>query len=142
LVHPIGLVFGLYEEVSFSGINNELSRYAERFQSVPEFVGLDRGTFGIALTDYDQGGGLHILDEMNWRTFLINGGVVVNGCAEEGNHPLVNQVLAVVTLPIGYARSRHGAAETVRLRYGPHGHEPAVTPASHAQTRRIDRMFP
>ena len=53
---------------------------------------------------------------------------------------MIDQVLAIITLPIGKAGTRDGATETVGLRDCPHRHEPAVTPAGHAQTRRVDRV--
>src|SRR6266704_726853 len=101
---------------------------------MPEFVGLRSRALRIALTDNDQRRSLHVLDKVNGRTLLVSGGVVVNRRTEEGNHPLINQVLAIVTLPIGNASTRYGATETVGLRDSPHGHVAAVTPASHAQT--------
>src|SRR2546430_8279176 len=124
--------------MAFAGINDQLCRNTKRLQGVPEFVGLRRRTFRIALTDYHQGGGLHILNEVNRRTLLVNGGIVVNRCAEERNHPLIDQVLAIVTLPVGNAGTGDSAAETVSLADSPHGHKAAVTPAGHAETRRID----
>jgi hypothetical protein len=77
-IHSIDLVLRLHKKMPFAGIHDELRRHTERPQSVPEFVGLRRGALGITLTDDDQGGGLHVLDVMNRRTFLINCGVVVN----------------------------------------------------------------
>src|SRR2546430_7827498 len=127
--------------MAFAGIYDELRRHTKRLQGVPEFVGLRSGAFCVVLTDNDEGGGLDVLDEVNGRTFLVNGGIVVNSCAEERDHPLIAQVLAIVTLPICKASTRHGPTETIGLRNCPHGHEPAVTPAGHAETRRIDWIF-
>src|SRR5947199_1087505 len=115
--------------MAFAGIDDELGRHLERSQCVPEFVGLLRRTFGVVLTNNDERWSLHVLDEMNRRTFFVNGGIVVDRCAEERDHPLIDQVLAVVTLPIGNAGARGRGAETSCLRHCPHRHVSAVTPA-------------
>ena len=54
---------------------------------------------------------------------------------------MIDQVLAIITLPIGNAGPRDGATETIGLGDCPHGHEPAVTPAGHTETRRVDRVL-
>src|SRR2546427_8697353 len=141
LVHPVGLVFGFHEEVAFAGIDDELGRHLERSQCVPEFVGLRRRTFRIVLTNNHERWSLHVLDEMNRRTFFVNGWIVVNRRAEERDHPLIDQVLAVVTLPIGDAGAGDSAVETICLRDCPHRHKSAVTPPGHAETILIDRIF-
>src|SRR5206468_6607523 len=127
--------------MALAGINNELRRNTERLQSMPKFVGLRSRALRVALADNDKGGGLHVLDEMNGRTFLVSGGIVVNRCAEEWDHPLIDQVLAIVTVPICKASTCDGATETIGLRDSPHGHEPAVTPAGHAEVLRVNRIF-
>src|SRR5947208_15340460 len=43
---------------------------------------------------------------------------------------------------MGNAGAGTGATEAMGLRNSPHGHEPAVTAPGHAETRRIDRIFP
>src|SRR5438046_10306129 len=83
LLQSAGLVLRFDEEMAFARINNELCRHAERFQRVPEFVRLRRGTFRVALTDDDKGGGLYVLDEVNGRTFLVDGCIIENESAEE-----------------------------------------------------------
>src|SRR5437879_1412677 len=93
-------MLGLNEHMAFAGINDELRRHSERFQSVPEFVGLRCRAFRVALTDNDKSGCLYILDEVNRRTFLVHGAIIVNRCAEERDHPLAYQVLTIVALPI------------------------------------------
>src|SRR5436190_607922 len=68
LLQSAGLVLRFDEEMAFARINNELCRHAERFQRVPEFVRLRRGTFRVTLTDNNQCRRLHVLDEANGRT--------------------------------------------------------------------------
>src|SRR5207249_4505255 len=97
--------------------------------------------FGVTLADDHEGGGLHIFDETNGRTFFINSRIVVNGRAEERDHPLIDQILPIVTLPIRDASTGDGGAEAIRLRHGPHSHEPAVAPAGHTETVGIDWIF-
>src|SRR6266496_4201271 len=108
---------------------------------MPEFVRLRCGAFRIALADDDERGRFHIFNEAYGRTFLINRWIVVHGSAEERDHPLTNQVLTIVTLPIRNAGTRDSSAETICLRDSPHGHEPAVTPAHHAETVGINWIF-
>src|SRR5262249_40626225 len=57
------------------------------------------------------------------------------------DHPLIDQVLAIVTLPIRNAGTCDSGVETVGLRDGPHGHEPAVTPTHHAEAVGINLIF-
>src|SRR6476469_4095941 len=108
---------------------------------MPEFVGLRRRAFRIVLTSNDERWGLHVFNKTNGRTFLVNGRIIINRCAEKRDHPLTDQVLAIVTLPIRDASASYSGVETIGLRNGPHGHEAAVTPPSHAETRRIDWIF-
>ena len=65
LIEAVDLVFRLHEHVTFAGINNKPGRHSERLERVPEFVGLRGGTFGIVLTDDDQGWRFHLLNELN-----------------------------------------------------------------------------
>src|SRR5438034_11376198 len=127
--------------MAFAGVDDELGRDLKRSQRVPEFEGLRRRAFGVVFTNNHQRWRLHVLDEVNRRTFLVNSGIVVNRCTEERDHPLIDQVLAVVTLPISNASTDDGSTETVGLRDSPHRHVTAVTPPGHAETRRIDRIF-
>src|SRR5438874_10006982 len=53
----------------------------------------------------------------------------------------MDEVLAIITLPFGNAGTGDSATETVCLRDRPHRHEPAITPAGHTQTRRVDRIL-
>src|SRR5206468_10268013 len=82
LIHSVSLVFRFDEKMAFARINDQLCRHAEGFQRVPEFVRLRCRAFRVALADDDEGRGLYILDEVNGRTFLVNGRIIVNGCAE------------------------------------------------------------
>src|SRR5258708_3130167 len=107
-IHSVDLILWLDEEMALARIDYDLGRHAERSQSVPEFVRLRGRAFRVALTDDDQGRCLHIFDEVNGGTLLVNGGIVVDRRTEEGNHPLINQVLAVIALPIGNAGAGHG----------------------------------
>ncbi len=127
--------------MAFAGVDDELGRDLKRSQRVPEFEGLRRRAFGVVFTNNHQCWRLHVLDEVNRRTFLVNSGIVVNRCTEEREHPLIDQVLAVVTLPISNAGAGNGGVEAARLCDCPHGHEASVTPAGHAEAIWIDRIF-
>jgi hypothetical protein len=54
---------------------------------------------------------------------------------------LIDEVLAIVTLPICNAGTGDCCAETIGLRNSPHGHVATVTPAGHAEMRRVDWIF-
>src|SRR4029078_12562732 len=105
---------------------------------MPEFVRLRRRAFRVALADDDQSGSLHVFDEANRRTFLVNSWIVVNGCAEKRDHPLADQVLAIVTLPIRDPCTGDSCAKTHCLRDRPHGPEPAGTPTHESETLGIN----
>jgi hypothetical protein len=89
-------VHGVGESVAFLRVDDELRRHAERFQRVPELVGLRGGAFAVAVAHQDKGGRLHVLDEGDGRAFGVHRGVIVDRCAEERDHPLVDFVLAVI----------------------------------------------
>src|SRR5580658_7407893 len=126
------------EHVAFVFVDYELGFDAERFEGVPEFVGLRGGDFAVAVADKDERRCFDVLDEVDGRAFGVDVGVVVNGFAEERNHPLVDEIFAVVALPIGEAGAGHGGFEAVGLRDGPHGHVAAVAPAADAEAFGID----
>ena len=134
----VAAVLGTGEHVAFVFVDYELRFDAQRFQGVPEFVGLRGGAFAVALADEDQRRRLYFLDEIDRRAFGIDRGIVVNRCAEERDHPLVDAILAVVALPVGDAGAGHGGLEAVGLRDGPHGHVAAVAPAGDAEAVGID----
>ena len=54
--------------------------------------------------------------------------------------PLVDEVLAVVALPVGEAGAGHGGAEARGLGDGPHAHVAAVAPAGDADAVVVDRQ--
>src|SRR5947207_12677951 len=108
---------------------------------MPEFVCLRNRTFRIALGRDNQSWCLHLLDEVNRRTLFINSGIVVNRSAEERDHPLTDQILAIVTLPVGDAGAGDSGMETIGLGDGPHRHVAAIAPTRHAETRGIDRIL-
>src|SRR4030095_16044290 len=102
---------------------------------------LRRWAFGVSLADDDERGGLYIFDKANRRTFLINVWIVINRRAKERDHPLIYQVLAIVTLPIRNAGTCDRGAETICLCNRPHGHESPITPPHDAETVGINRIF-
>src|SRR5438552_18648001 len=53
----------------------------------------------------------------------------------------MDQFRARVPLPFGNAAPRNTPTQTFRWRNSPHGHNPAVTPPGHTQTRWIDWIF-
>ena len=118
--------------------DHQLCFNTKRFQGVPEFVGLRRGTFAVAVANDDQGGSLHVLDKIDRRAFRVDLGIIVDRLAKERNHPLVDFIFAVVAEPIGDAGAGHGGFEAVGLRDSPHGHEAAVAPAGKAEAVRVD----
>src|SRR5207244_3814562 len=83
----------------------------------------------------------YLFDKLNGRTFLEHGGIIVNGGAEKRDHPLIDQVLAIVTLPVGNTGPGNSSVETIGLRNGPHGHVTAVTTAGDAEAVRLDWIF-
>src|SRR5262249_30240978 len=100
LIQSIGLALWLDKEMAFGRVNDQLRGHAQGPERVPEFVGLRRWTFRIALANDDQRRRLHVLNETNGRTLFVNRRIVINRGTEKRNHPLVDQVLAVITLPI------------------------------------------
>ena len=70
--------------------------------------------------------------------FGVDGGVVVDGLAEEGEHPLVDRVFAVVALPVADACAGDGGFEAGGLGDAEHGHEAAVAPAGEAFAVPVD----
>ena len=127
--------------MAFPCVNDELGWHTQRLQSVPEFIGLRGGTLGITLAGDNQGRGLYLFNVTNRWTFLVHPGIIINGWTEERNHPLVDQVLAIITLPVGNAGTCYCCLKTIRLRNCPHRHVAAVAPAGHSKTNGIDRMF-
>ncbi len=127
--------------MSFARINDELRRNTQRSQCMPEFIGLRGRTFSVVFTDDHQRRRFHVFDELDRRALFVNGWIVVNRGAEKRDHPLVDQVLPIITLPIRNAGSGDSRAEAVCLGDCPHGHETAVTPAHNPESRRIDWIF-
>ena len=59
----VALVGGLGEVVAFVFVDDELGFDAESFERVPEFVGLRRGAFAVAVADDDERGRFDFFDE-------------------------------------------------------------------------------
>ena len=134
----VAAVLGIGEHVAFVFVDYELRFDAERFEGVPEFVGLRGGDFAVAVADENERRSFYFFDEIDRRAFGVDLGVVVNGFAEERDHPLVDEIFAVVALPVGETGAGHGGFEAVGLRDGPHGHVAAVAPAADTEAIRID----
>src|SRR5215469_482646 len=96
---------------------------------MPEFVGLGRRAFAVAISYDDEGGRFDLRDEVDGGALGVNDGVVVDRSAEIGNHPLVDFVLAVVTEVVGNTGASHGRSKAVGLGDSPHGQEAAIAPA-------------
>src|SRR5580698_5349982 len=107
---------------------------------MPELAGLRSGTFAIVFTDQDQSRRLGVFDERHGRTAGIDGGVVVNGSAEIGDHPFVDVILAVIALPVGEASAGNRGAKAMGLRDCPHGHVPTIAPAGNADAIVVYRQ--
>ena len=78
----VAAVRGVRDCVAFACVDHQLRWCADGLQRMPELEGLRRGAFLVAVADHDE------------RR------VVIDACAKEGNHPLVNLILAVVALPV------------------------------------------
>ena len=78
---------------------------------------------------------------MHGVALRVNRGIVVDGLAEKGDHPLVNIVHAVVAEPIGEARACYGGCEAMSLRRRPHGHVASVAVAANADAFGIDGIL-
>src|SRR5437764_15034578 len=59
--NAVANVFGIYEHMAFVLVDDELRFNIERFEGVPEFVRLRRGTFAVAVPD----------DHPRWRLALL-----------------------------------------------------------------------
>ena len=59
----VALVVGFHEVVAFVFVDDELGLDAQRFEGVPEFVGLGGGAFAVTVADDDQRGRFHVFDE-------------------------------------------------------------------------------
>ena len=99
------------EVVALAGIDHKLCLHSFGTQCVPELEALRGGTLSVAVAHQQQGGGLHVLDEVDGGGFGVDRRVVVDGCAEEGEQPLVDGVLAVVALPVGEASTGDRSAK-------------------------------
>src|SRR5436853_4491 len=130
----------LANAVSFIFIDDELGLYTKSLERVPEFVGLRRRSFDVAIAYNYKRRRFDLLYVCNRRALRIDGGIVVNGCSEEGDHPLIDSVLAVVALPIGDSRARDRGFEPISLGHGPHRHESAVAPSGDADAVVINRQ--
>src|ERR1700740_797787 len=126
----VALVLGIREVVAFVFVDDELGFHAESLQGMPEFVGLRRRAFAVAVADDHQRGRLYVFDKGDGGALDVNLGIVVDGLAEKGNHPLVDFVLAVIAEPVGDTGAGHGRFEAVGFCHTPHGHEATVAPAS------------
>ena len=58
-------------------------------------------------------GVLMFLMKLMAEHFCVDGGIVIDGGAEVGNHPLVDGVFAVVALPVGDAGAGDGGFEAL-----------------------------
>jgi hypothetical protein len=99
-LHDVAAVLGVGKAVALVGIDHELGGDLEGAKCMPELERLGSGTLAIAVADNGQGWGVGLLDEGDGGAFGVDGGVIVDGGAEVGNHPLVDGVLAVVALPV------------------------------------------
>src|SRR4029077_18554328 len=129
------------EKVTFTWVDYQLCRNAERPQRVPKLIRLGRRTLRIAFTNNYEGWCFDVFDELDRRTFFIRCRIVVNRRAEKRNHPLVNQVLAVITLQISNSGSGDRGPEAIWFSDGAHRHLPAIPPSGYAKSRGIDRVF-
>ena len=110
-------------------------------KSVPPFDGLFHGDFAVAVADQNQRGSLHRFDEVHGIAFGVDGGIVIDRCAEKWNHPLVDIVDAVIAQPIGESGARNRCREAMGLSLGPHGHVSAITVAADAEAIGIDGIL-
>ena len=97
----VAAVCRLDEDVAFVGIDDELGGNVKSFEGMPPLDGLLHRNFAIAITDKDERRSFDGLDEANRIAFGVDGRIVVDGSAEERNHPLIEIVHAVIAEPIG-----------------------------------------
>src|SRR6204780_4673167 len=137
-LNHVAAVRWIGEFMAFVWINDELGGHTRRFQRVPEFVGLRRRAFPVAIAYDHQRRRLHIFDKRDGRALRVHCRIVVDICAEKRWHPLVDFVLAVIAQPVGKACACHSGAEAIRLRNSPHGHVAAIAPAGKTDPLGID----
>src|SRR6476661_2344890 len=127
--------------MAFMLVNNQLGFCADGFERVPELIRLRSRTLAVAVAHKHQSRRLRVLDEGDGRTLRIDLGIVIDGSAEEWDHPSVNLVLAVVALEIRQPRAGDGGSKAVGLRDRPHRHVTAIAPAGNAQAMLVNRRF-
>src|SRR6185437_1243493 len=137
-LYDIAAMRRIRKTVAFMRIDNELGRYTECDECMPEFVRLRRRAFAVAIADDDERGRLDILDKSNGSAFGVDGGIVVDRIAEIKRHPLVDLVFAVIAEPVSETRADDRRFEAMGLRDSPHGHVAAVAPAGDAETIGIN----
>src|SRR5260370_414010 len=109
-------------------VDDEFGRRALCAQRVPELERLWRGAFSVAIANHRQGWSSGAVDEVDGGAFRVDVGIVVDGGAEVGNHPLVDRVFAVIALPVGNSGARASALETLPLLHAPHLTKPPPPP--------------
>src|SRR5271165_4091041 len=106
--------------MAFVGVNDQLRRDVFVPQRMPELEGLRRRTLAIPIADDDKRGRLDLADKVDGRALGISRWIVIDRRAEEGNHPLVDRVLAIIALPVGDTCPGDRCTEAIRLSNGEH----------------------
>src|SRR6266571_1475854 len=129
------------EAMAFMLVDNQLGFCADGLERMPELIRLRSRTLAVAVSHKHQTRRLCLLDKGDRRTLRINLGIVIDGCAEERDHPLINLVFSVVALEIRQPRAGDGSSKAVGLCDRPHRHVTAIAPASDAESMLINRCF-
>src|SRR5579872_162835 len=108
---------------------------------MPEFIGLRRGTFAVAVAYQNQRGRSGLLDKGNGRTFRVYLGIVIHRRAEEWDQPLIDLILSIVALEVCQSGAGNGGGKAIRLRNRPHGHVAAITPSRNAEAMLVNRRL-
>src|SRR6185437_514545 len=102
---------------------------------------LRRWTLSITISYQHKSGRLCLFDECDGRAFGIDLRIVIDGRAEERNHPFIDLIFPVIALEIGNACAGHSRSKALCLGDSPHGHVSAITPAGNAQAVLVDGSF-
>src|SRR6185369_8244298 len=94
----IAVVCRIGEDVALVLVDHQRGLYAKRFEGVPKFVGLRRGALAVGVANEDERWRFYFFDESDRGALGIDLRIVIDGFAEERNHPLIDFVFAVVAL--------------------------------------------
>src|SRR5258708_864083 len=71
-LEPVANMLWVVEPVAFAGIENEFRLHSQRLERVPKLVRLRRRALRISIAHNHERRRLHVLDEIDRRTFRIH----------------------------------------------------------------------